>query len=162
MAYLSIITLKEKKHDLYPNRSNKLKPNSPYLHFNNRLGALFLSSKHLLVYSTFLCSMHPLVLTLVIAWQKSHEPGQVGLYNFSQLLCYISWIIIDICKTVNAFLETIHTNSTKQWITAKDSHSHKKCLEASEVNNHVIKYVSATKMQVLLSCFINKMDKIFM
>ncbi len=40
-------------------------------------------------------------------------------YSFSQSLWYISRIILNICKTLSAFLETIRTNSTTQWITCK-------------------------------------------
>ena len=40
--------------------------------------------------------------------------GQTLHPVFSQLLWYI-----NICKTVSAFLETIRTNSTTQWITCK-------------------------------------------
>uniref|UniRef100_A0A3Q3FW83 SPRY-associated domain-containing protein n=1 Tax=Labrus bergylta TaxID=56723 RepID=A0A3Q3FW83_9LABR len=40
-------------------------------------------------------------------------------YSFSQSLWYISRIILDICKTVSAFLKTVRTNSKTPWITCK-------------------------------------------
>ncbi len=49
------------------------------------------------------------------------ENCTLNYYSFSQSLWYISWIILDICKTVSAFLKTTRKNSKTPWLPAKAS-----------------------------------------
>ena len=78
----------------------------------------YLKSKYL-CQSTYQCYQNEKSLCRCSQTRQSKCLVMLSIYSFSQSLWYISRIILDICKTVSAFLKTTRTNSKTPWITCK-------------------------------------------
>ncbi len=73
---------------------------------------------------------------------SSHHGSEISIdYNFSLSLWNVSWIILYTGKAVSAFLETISTASTSQWITWEVRHI-LKILYLSKVNIYINEHVN--------------------